>query len=265
MQSPASIISLSERFADSYIVDSTSGCWNWTGTLRKNTTKPPRPILYTNTERVYAHRLAYELFKGPIPPNALICHKCDNTLCVNPEHLYAGDYLSNVRDMIERNRHGATRFPDKFKAIGARLGKSRIGVRYHQHFPKIPHADFTSIMQRRSAGEKLASIASSYGVTKSAICTFIKTKIQEESSMKTATIFLNVHSFGGKEYCEGEVMRTRQEAIREAEEWSDRYSYTLTDHGIIDLRDEFSERYQRTRGYDELMDARIDALKDGRA
>jgi hypothetical protein len=83
-----------------------------------------------------------------------------------------------------------------------------------------------------------------------------------QSRTTQPTIFLNVHFFGGKEYCEGEVMHTRQEAIREAEEWSDRYSYTLTDQGIIDLRDEFSERYQRTRGYDELMDARIDAMKE---
>jgi len=78
-----------------------------------------------------------------------------------------------------------------------------------------------------------------------------------------ATIFLNVHSFGGKEYCESDVIRSREEAIRAAEEWSDRYVYTLTEHGRIDLRDEFSERYQRTRGYDELMDARIDARKEG--
>jgi hypothetical protein len=76
------------------------------------------------------------------------------------------------------------------------------------------------------------------------------------------TTFLNVHSFGGKEYCESDVIRTREEAIRAAEEWSDRYVFTLTEHGRIDLRDEFSERYQRTRGHDELMDARIDAQKE---
>jgi hypothetical protein len=76
------------------------------------------------------------------------------------------------------------------------------------------------------------------------------------------TTYFNIHSFGGKEYCESEVIRTREEAVREAEAWADRYVYTLTEHGRIDLRDEFSERYQRTRGHDELIDARIDARKE---
>ncbi len=75
------------------------------------------------------------------------------------------------------------------------------------------------------------------------------------------TLFLNVHSFGGKEYAESEVMHSRAEAVRAAEEWADRYVYTLTEFGRIDLRDEFSERYQATRAYDELMDARIDSMK----
>jgi len=89
--------------------------------------------------------------------------------------------------------------------------------------------------------------------------------MQSRTTPPQATIFLNVHSFGGKEYCESDVIRSREEAIRAAEEWADRYQYTLTDTGKIDLRDEFSERYQRTRGYDELMDARIDDAKERRA
>jgi hypothetical protein len=79
------------------------------------------------------------------------------------------------------------------------------------------------------------------------------------------TKFINIHSFGGKEYGESEVLTSRAEAVKDAEEWADRYQYTLTDIGQIDLRDEFSERYQATRAYDELMDARIDAAKEERA
>jgi hypothetical protein len=82
--------------------------------------------------------------------------------------------------------------------------------------------------------------------------------------MRTPTIYLNVHSFGGTEYAESEVMRSREEAVREAEAWSDRYQFTLTDIGMIDLRDEFSERYQVTRAHDEMNDARIGAMKENR-
>jgi hypothetical protein len=34
-----------------------------------------------------AHRVAYELFVGPIPPGLTIDHLCRNTKCTNPVHL----------------------------------------------------------------------------------------------------------------------------------------------------------------------------------
>jgi hypothetical protein len=76
------------------------------------------------------------------------------------------------------------------------------------------------------------------------------------------TIYFNIHTFGGKEYCESERLHNRAEAIREAEAWADRYQYTLTEFGRIDLRNEFSESYQAMRAYDERMDARIDSMKE---
>jgi hypothetical protein len=79
---------------------------------------------------------------------------------------------------------------------------------------------------------------------------------------RTPTLYLNVHSFGGKDYAESEVLTSREEAIREGEAWADRYQYTLTEFGRIDRRDEFSESYQAMRAYDERMDARIDAMKE---
>lgn len=51
-----------------------------------------------------AHRLAYLLFKGPIPPGALICHTCDNPPCIRPSHLYAGTGRTNVMDAVHRGR-----------------------------------------------------------------------------------------------------------------------------------------------------------------
>jgi len=41
---------------------------------------------------------------GPIPPGLWILHKCDNRLCVNPEHLYAGTRRDNSNDVITRGR-----------------------------------------------------------------------------------------------------------------------------------------------------------------
>lgn len=81
----------------------------------------------------------------------------------------------------------------------------------------------------------------------------------------TPTIFVNVFTTEGQTSAGGEVLSTRAEAIRYAEEFAGDYQFTLTDAGKIDLSDEFSERYQAQRAYDAKTDARIDHLKAARA
>lgn len=59
-----------------------------------------------------------------------------------------------------------------------------------------------------------------------------------------AKIYVNVFADNtGKEYAEGFVCHTRKAAIDDAEEFADRYLYTLTDIGRITLEPEFSDSY----------------------
>ena len=75
-----------------------SGCWLWVGA-----TNGRYPQIKIKKKNVYAHRIACESVHGPIGElNAL--HKCDNTLCVNPDHLYIGTQKQNVKDCIDRGR-----------------------------------------------------------------------------------------------------------------------------------------------------------------
>ena len=90
--------SLREAWPGFYVV-SDRGCHEWSrardwrgyGRLRMKGRSPG------------AHRLAYELFVGPIPEGQVVRHRCDNPCCVNPDHLEVGTHVDNARDCIERS------------------------------------------------------------------------------------------------------------------------------------------------------------------
>jgi hypothetical protein len=51
-----------------------------------------------------AHRVSWELNYGPISNSLLVLHSCDIRACINPEHLFLGTQLDNMRDMISKGR-----------------------------------------------------------------------------------------------------------------------------------------------------------------
>jgi hypothetical protein len=68
-----------------YVIDSETGCWNWL----RGVFNPERPYgrIQRNGRLMPAHRLIWEQLRGPIPDGLELHHKCENTRCVNPDHM----------------------------------------------------------------------------------------------------------------------------------------------------------------------------------
>lgn len=64
-------------------VEQTSECWNW----RAYTGSNGYGRVWFDGRLQLAHRVAYQLFVGPIPAGMFVDHLCRNRSCVNPDHM----------------------------------------------------------------------------------------------------------------------------------------------------------------------------------
>lgn len=70
-----------------------NACWIWWGA--KNARGYGN--VGRNKKTYLAHRVAYELTYGPVPPGLDLDHLCKTTGCVNPDHLEPVTFLANMR------------------------------------------------------------------------------------------------------------------------------------------------------------------------
>lgn len=91
-------------------VNKTDGCWLWSGAHYGGGYGAIPVCRNGKWGTGYAHRVSYELYRGPIPSGLYVCHACDNRLCVNPDHLWLGTHQENQADM---GRKGRTHSPAK--------------------------------------------------------------------------------------------------------------------------------------------------------
>lgn len=73
-------------------VDKTDTCWLWTGSVKPD----GYGSLWVDGRIIGAHRVSYELLRGPIPKGHEIDHLCRVPGCVNPDHLEAVTHRENM-------------------------------------------------------------------------------------------------------------------------------------------------------------------------
>ena len=90
--------------------DPLSGCLIWQGATGAEgygriNAGPGRTLL--------AHRYAWAARNGPIPAGVLVCHRCDERRCVNPDHLFLGTHALNSTDRKAKMKARATPLPSR--------------------------------------------------------------------------------------------------------------------------------------------------------
>jgi hypothetical protein len=131
---------IAERFWPK--VNKTASCWLWAAARNRDG--------YGSLGGVLAHRVSWEVARGPVPDGALVLHRCDNRPCVNPDHLFLGTQADNMKDCVAKGRQARTR-----GETSPRAKLTNEAVRHIRHLVQC--------------GESMARIARAYGVDPSAV------------------------------------------------------------------------------------------------
>jgi hypothetical protein len=79
-----------------------TGCIEWI--VNNRCEKSGCGLINFRSKQMRTNRASWIAHNGPIPNCMLVCHKCDNQKCINPEHLFLGTQKDNMQDMISKGR-----------------------------------------------------------------------------------------------------------------------------------------------------------------
>lgn len=98
-------------------INQLTNCWEWTGSKNQGGYGMLGSMIEGGNS-VYAHRASWIVNHGPIPEGHVVCHKCDNPACFNPDHLWIGSDAENTQDRVQKKRTRADRAQKLIEHIG---------------------------------------------------------------------------------------------------------------------------------------------------
>lgn len=131
-------------------------CWPWVGGWIDDDGYGRFDV--THSVNIPASKMAYELTHGKLPKGMLACHTCDNRLCCNPAHIYAGTHADNNKDTFRRRRRshkGEANPParldsDQVTAIRQLFQSRAITQKLIAQICGVDHTTISCIVRRKS-------------------------------------------------------------------------------------------------------------------
>lgn len=130
-----------ERLNRRTVKDAATGCWLWMGAT---TDKGYGAIQGggRGSKMLLAHRVSYEIHKGPIPSGMLVLHSCDNPQCINPEHLRLGTQSENILEAFAKGRKYAPIYKGEANPRSKITAEQARFIKAH---PELPHTELARL------------------------------------------------------------------------------------------------------------------------
>lgn len=130
-------------------------CWPWTGAVNS---WGYGDCVYAG-RRSNASRAAYMDKSGCIGEGLVVCHRCDNPICCNPDHLFAATQAENLADCRNKGR-----------------SKARSGADHHRPTARLDEQMVAEAKRLYQSGVSQSEIGRMWGIHSSAISRAVRGK-----------------------------------------------------------------------------------------
>lgn len=150
---PSKICDKEPRLLKRSKLDLNTGCLEWGGAINGD----GYGYILHGRKQWRCNRLVWTLAHGEIPKGIIVCHKCDNRKCINPEHLFLGSLTDNNRDRAAK-------------------GRSRDQRGQKNNMAKLTDADIREIRNLYKTGLFQRVIGNRFGVSQTLIGQIVRNK-----------------------------------------------------------------------------------------